>query len=264
MLVRTIIVDDELEAREGLRTLLSKFDRIEVLTCCKNGISAIQKIDELKPDLVFLDVQMPKVNGFEVLNSVSYEIPYVIFATAFDQYAVKAFEVNAQDYLLKPFDDQRFKNVLEKALDKLTDGGATQREMIEQVIKSYLSLQKLEDHGQFINYHEPESLWAKLTIKNAGRIYFIEYKDISWIEGFDYCIKIHDGERVHVVRATLKEMESKLSRYGFIRVSKSAIVNMNKVSHVEPYFKGDLMLKLEDTSQVKMSRSYRSSLDKYL
>ncbi|MCE7993439.1 MAG: response regulator transcription factor [Roseivirga sp.] len=264
MAIRTIIVDDEPQAREGLELLLSKEPDFAVVAICKNGIEAIEQIDLLKPDLVFLDVQMPKVNGFEVLNSISWQIPYVIFATAYDQYAVKAFEMNAQDYLLKPFSNERFAEVLALAKNSLAQEPSGQAQILEQLVSAYLAGKDQSPEGEILTQQDSLPSWNKLTIKNSGKISFVDYAEIHWIEGYDYCIKVHTQEKSHVVRASLKEMETKLQAYRFVRVSKSAIVNMIMVKEIEPYFNNELMLTLSNQEKVKVSRSYRPNLKSYL
>lgn len=259
-MIRTILVDDEPEARKGLRTLLDGVDTIEIVDDCINGIEAIEAIEKLKPDLVFLDIQMPKVNGFEVLNSINYKIPYVIFVTAYDKYAVKAFEINAQDYLLKPFSDERFYSVLELA-QKSIEENKNQSEVINNLVSSFLSSQKQELEGEQLDTL-PD--WNKLTIKNRNKITFVEFKDIHWIEGYDYCVKIHTLKETHVVRATLKEMEGKLKSHFFYRVSRSALVNMNKVKEIKPYSKSELLIVTYSNTEIKISRSYKSNLSKFL
>ena len=260
-MIKTIIVDDEPKARDGLSMLLGQQKDIEIIAVCENGISAIRNIDELKPDLVFLDIQMPKVNGFEVLNSIDYKIPYVVFVTAYDEYAVKAFEINAQDYLLKPFTDERFHSVLDLAIHNLQEEN-NQSELIEKVVISYLSnQQKEEDIEQLIN---PVNGWNKITIKNNGRIVFVDYSDISWIEGYDYCVKVHASTKTHVVRVTLKELEKKLDAHRFLRISKSALVNMEYVNEIQTYGKSDLLVIMKNQTKIKVSRSYKSNLEKYI
>lgn len=260
-MIRAIIVDDEPNAREGLCLLLEQQKEIEIIAQCENGISAIRAIDALKPDLVFLDIQMPKVNGFEVLNSINYKIPYVVFVTAYDEYAVKAFEINAQDYLLKPFTDERFQTVLDLAIQNL-QANHNQSELIEKLVASYLSYQvKNEEMEQLI---KPVPGWNKMTIKNKGRIVFVDYVDISWIEGYDYCVKVHTATKTHVVRATLKEMEKKLDAHRFLRVSKSALVNMEYVKEIQTFGKIDLLVIMKDQTQIKVSRNYKSNLEKYI
>ncbi len=264
MAIRTILVDDEPQAREGLELLLSKEPGFEVVAVCKNGIEAVDQIDLLKPDLVFLDVQMPKVNGFEVLNSIAHQIPYVIFATAYDQYAVKAFEMNAQDYLLKPFSNERFAEVLALAKKNLSKNSSDQAQVLEQLVSSYLAGKEMAPEGEILTQKENLPSWHKLTIKNASKISFVDYADILWIEGYDYCIKVHTAEKSHVVRDTLKKMETRLKSHRFVRVSKSAIVNMIRVKEIEPYFNHELMLTLSNQEKVKVSRSYRANLKQYL
>ncbi len=260
-MIRTIIIDDEPNARKGLSLLLGQHQEIEIIAQCENGISAIRDIDTLKPDLVFLDIQMPKVNGFEVLNSINYKIPYVVFVTAYDQYAVKAFEINAQDYLLKPFTDERFQSVLDLAIQNLKANN-NQSELIEKLVNAYLSNQrKNEDVDQLI---KSVPGWNKITIKNKGRIVFVDYADITWIEGYDYCVKVHTAVKTHVVRVTLKEMEKKLDVHRFLRINKSALVNMEYVTEIQTFGKVDLLVIMKDNTQIKVSRNYKSNLEKYI
>lgn len=260
-MIRTIIVDDEPKARAGLALLLGQQKEIEIIAQCENGISAIRNIEELKPDLVFLDIQMPKVNGFEVLNSINYKIPYVVFVTAYDEYAVKAFEINAQDYVLKPFTDERFQSVLDLAMHNLQEEN-NQSELIEKVVTSYLSnQQKDEDIEQLIN---PVKGWNKITIKNRGRIVFVDYSDITWIEGYDYCVKVHTSIKTHVVRVTLKELEKKLDAHRFLRISKSALIHMEYVHEIQTYGRSDLLVIMKDQTEIKVSRNYKSNLEKYI
>lgn len=260
-MIRTIIIDDEPKARAGLRLLLKQQKKIEVIAECENGISAIRNIDALKPDLVFLDIQMPKVNGFEVLNSIHHKIPYVVFVTAYDEYAVKAFEVNAQDYLLKPFTDERFQSVLDLAISNL-QAHNNQSALIEKVVSSYLAnQQKGEKLEQLIN---PVKEWNKITIKSRGRIVFVDYSDIAWIEGYDYCVKVHTLTKTHVVRVTLKVLEKKLGRHRFLRISKSALVNMEHVHEIQTDRRSDLLVTMTDQTEIKVSRNYKSNLEKYI
>ena len=261
-MVRTIIVDDEPEAREGLISLLSEVKEIEIVAVCENGIKAVEQIEDLKPDLVFLDIQMPKVNGFEVLNSLTYQIPYVVFVTAFDQYAWKAFEVNAQDYLLKPFSNERFEVVLELALKNLKEK-SDQSTVLGKMIQEYLVNQNESEEGEVLHISK-SGKWNKLTIKTAGRISFVDYAEIKWIEGYDYCVKVHTDKKLHVVRTSLKQMEIRLKEYQFVRVSKSAIVNMNMVKEIEPHFNGGSVLTLDNEIKVKLSKSYKKNLSDFL
>jgi len=260
-MIRAIIVDDEPKARDGLDLLLSQQKEIEIIAKCENGISAIRNIEELKPDLVFLDIQMPKVNGFEVLNSINYQIPYVVFVTAYDEYAVKAFEINAQDYLLKPFTDERFQSVLDLAIHNL-QAKHNQSELIEKLVTHYLSHQQKYEHIEQLI--KPVKGWNKITIKNRGRIVFVDYSDITWIEGYDYCVKIHASTKTHVVRVTLKELEKKLEAHRFLRISKSALVNMEYVNEIQTDGRNDLLVIMKDQTEIKVSRNYKSNLEQYI
>lgn len=260
-MIRAIIVDDEPKARAGLSLLLSQHKEVAIIAECENGICAIRNIDKLKPDLVFLDIQMPKVNGFEVLNSINHQIPYVVFVTAYDEYAVKAFEINAQDYLLKPFTDERFHAVLGLAIHNL-QGKHNQSELVEKLVTSYLSNQHKDgEMDQLIN---PVKGWNKMTIKNRGRILFVDYSDITWIEGYDYCVKVHASTKTHVVRVTLKELEKKLDTHRFLRISKSALVNMEYVHEIQTHRRSDLLVIMKDQTEINVSRNYKSNLEKYI
>ncbi|MEM7109500.1 MAG: LytTR family DNA-binding domain-containing protein [Bacteroidota bacterium] len=255
MRYKTIIVDDEKDAREGISLLLQQDDTIHITAICADGFSAIQAIEQHKPDILFLDIQMPEVNGFEVLRSVDYTPKAVVFVTAYDDFALKAFEVRAIDYLLKPFSDSRFRKSLKYAKERVNS-------------KSTLKTSALLDDVKRTS-SSPAELIEKpsadiLIVKDKGKVHLINYKDIRWLEAYDYYVKIHLKSHLFLLRESLKKLEAKLQPFGFIRVHKSALVNSRYISSVEPVSTKEFKLNLKEGHQVKVSRNYKNSLFDYL
>jgi two-component system, LytTR family, response regulator len=262
--LKTLIVDDEEEAREGLRHLLQKASDIDLVAVCKNGLEAIQKINQLQPELVFLDIQMPEINGFEVLNNLeNTPVPAVIFVTAYDQYALKAFELHALDYLLKPFTDERFYQALAHAKQYLQTASLNQlHEKLSSVLAVYNN-QTNETEKDALLDEDSETVSTipnRLIIKSMGKIYFVPLSDIHWVEAFDYYVKIHLTDKFYLVRTSLKSLEKKLPNHLFLRVHKSQIVNIQSIIELEPYFNGEYLLKLRGDQKLKVSRSYRQGI----
>lgn len=258
--IRTLIVDDESEAREGVKRLLGKDSDIALEAVCKNGLEAIKAINTLQPDLVFLDIQMPQINGFEVLNSLAPDrIPKVIFVTAYDQYAVQAFRLHAIDYLLKPFTDERFYDCLTHAKQRLyQESLSAQPQNYAELLEGYIK-KHAEDKDQVIqtSVSGPEQ---KMIIKSGGKIFFVEFSEIRWIEAFDYYVKVHVANRYFLVRESMKSLEAKLSEHSFVRIHKSSIINLSFVLELEPYFNGEYFVKLKEGEKLKLSRTYRKHL----
>lgn len=252
MKLQCVIVDDEQEAREGLSLLLQQDESVEIVALCSHGIEAIKDINVLKPDLIFLDIQMPEVNGFEVLNSLIYKPKGVIFITAYDEFALKAFEVHALDYLLKPFSDERFFEALEHAKEKI---GADE-DIAVNTVQKIINTQKVQN--EMLHSDERE----RLVFKSDGRIYFLDFQDIIWVEAFDYYIKIHVEEKFYLVRDSMKNVISKLGE-DFVRIHKSSIVNINYIMFVDRLPKNnEIQVVLQDGSPLKVSRSYKEGLIK--
>lgn len=240
--IKTIIIDDEIDACEGLQLLLSDQADIQIVSVCRNGREAVKAIDRLKPELVFLDIQMPGLNGFEVLENLdSGLLPAVIFVTAYDEYALNAFEVHALDYLQKPFTDERFYQALDYARERIKTG-------LDDGIKSLL-------HQSTIK-HAPE---GKLKLKASGKIHFIDYQNITRIEGFDYYIKVHAAARVYLVRESIKNMVQRLPEQ-FVRVHKSNVINLNHLVSLEPLSRGNYQVTLCTGDKLMMSKTYRDQL----
>ncbi len=245
--LRVLIVDDEPIARDRLRRLLSDIEGIQISGECSDGQKAIQAIQELSPDLVFLDVQMPEVDGFGVLAAIPAETrPAVIFTTAYDKFALRAFEVHAIDYLLKPFDKERLQVALTKAKRVLGNPEASKaQEKLTQLIEEVRPQRPAPD---------------RISVKNAGRITLIKPEDIDWVESADNYVNLHVGKVTHMIRDTMNSMETQLEGKRFLRISRSLIVNIDRVKELHPLFHGDFVLLLHDGTKLNASRNYRSAL----
>ena len=257
--IRSIIVDDELEAREGIQLLLKDDEDIDVIGLCKNGIEAIDMINDHQIDLAFLDIQMPVINGFEVVNSISKErLPHIIFITAYDQFALQAFEIHAVDYILKPFTDARFYDSLERAKQLINQKKIQEENERLKSVADQLSNQDMS--------HDPSVLLSetgkRLIIKEKGKIIFVPYKDIIWLEAYDYYIKIHVANTFYLVRESMKNMENKLSSDQFLRIHKSTIINRGCIQEITSGKNAEYYIKLNDQTELKVSRSYRDSVRK--
>ncbi len=253
--IRCVIVDDEPLLREGIRLLLGKENDIEVVGECGDGADAVEVISGMNPDLVFLDVQMPQMNGFEVLAQLDQkQIPMIIFVTAYDEYAVDAFEVRALDYLLKPFTDQRFTVALERARSKLSE--AEQTRVAGQVAEliHYLASHKASPLGGQSPYPH------RLAVKDRKRIRFVNVSEIIWIESAGNYVHLHTKDHRHLVRQTMKNLEERLDPDQFARVHRTAIVNLSFVKEIYDGDYGDAEIHLKTGGRVPISRTHRSSL----
>jgi two-component system LytT family response regulator len=232
--LRTLIVDDEPLARESIRVLLERDRDIEIVGEC-SGVDAAALVARTRPHIMFLDVQMPEIDGFDLLGRIGEQaVPAVVFVTAYDAFAIKAFEVQALDYLLKPFDDARFMRTLERAKARALEppsksaGGYRQRFLVR--------------------------VRERLVVVNAT--------DIDWIEAADYYVSIHSGGHAYLLREPLADLEKELDPAAFFRAHRSAIVNLGRIREIHPLFHGDSMLVLTDGSQVKLSRSRREEFER--
>jgi two-component system LytT family response regulator len=248
--IRVLLVDDEPLARDMLREMLQGDSDVEIVGESCNGHEALEAIRDQKPDLIFLDVQMPEMGGFELLSSLSGEkIPYVIFVTAYDQYAVRAFEVQALDYLLKPFDQERFDLSWERAKKQLQ----RDRNGMDQRILTLLEELKAE-----------KKYLERLVIKAAGRIYFLETKDIDWIEAEGNYVSVHSARKSHLLRETISSLESQLDPKKFVRIHRSSIVRLDFIQEMQPWFHGEYRVILNDGTQLTLSRNHREKLQEAL
>lgn len=240
--ISTLIADDELDACEGLQMLLSADEDIQVVSICRNGSEAVRSINQHKPDLVFLDIQMPGGNGFEVLDQLSYRPSAIVFVTAYDEYALNAFEVHALDYLQKPFSDERFYDMLSH-------------------VKQQLQKQEFKDLSTIEN--SLEALPNKLKIKSSGITYLLNYEELLHIEGYDYYIKVHTVSQSYLVRESLKKLLERLPKQ-FRQIHKSHIINTQHLRSLEPLSRGAYELTLSNGKLVAASRNYRHQLVDFL
>jgi two-component system, LytTR family, response regulator len=250
MNIRALIVDDEPLAREWVRSAVAEDPELEVMGECGDGFEAAEAIRRLKPDLVFLDVQMPGLDGFGVLEALSpEEIPAVVFVTAFDQYAVRAFEAQAVDYLMKPFSKERVEEAVRRVRE-LVKGKSLEdfRESISRIVE------KIRRDRSF-----PE--WVLL--KADGKNVFVKVKDIDWIESSRNNVRIHVGPTIYLLHETTSAIASRLDPKKFLRIHRSAIVNIERIKELHPWFNGDYAVILRDGTQLTLSSSYRDRLKEF-
>ena len=247
--MRAIVVDDEPLARDGIRLRLARFRDIEVVSECEDGSSAIEKIVELSPDLVFLDVQMPDMDGFDVLRALPQEnLPEVIFLTAYEQHAVRAFEVYALDYLLKPIDDDRFASAIERA---------------REVFHSDRKLQMTERLMRLLE-HEPRNHVTRFPVRIGTRIQIVRTQDIDWIAAAEDYVELHSKGRSYLLRETMNSMEQKLDPRQFLRIHRSRIVRLELIHEAQSIDNREYMVRLTDGTKHRSGRTYADRLEKWL
>lgn len=249
--IRTLIVDDEPLAREGLQMRLKTEQDIEIIGECRNGREAVTAIQRDAPALVFLDIQMPRMDGFAVIEAVGAKrMPLVIFVTAYDEHALRAFEVHALDYLLKPIDGARLGEALARARDHLR--GKDMEAIAAQLERMMGALKE-----------KPEYL-ERLSIKTGGRILFLGVDEIDWIEAADNYVQVHAGGSSHLLLATMSSLETRLDPQRFLRIHRSAIVNLKRIKELHPMFRGEYRVILQDNTQLTTGRGYNKNLQKLL
>jgi len=252
--IRVLIVDDEPLARERLRMLLEQDGEVEICGEFGDGNLAVRGIGEMCPDLVFLDIQMPGLDGFQVLHSVGPDrMPVTVFVTAYDQYALQAFDVSAVDYLLKPFDRDRFLRALARAKRQFA-----LRSSPETGGDLSMRLLSLLEHLQ------PKAYLERLVIKSGGRVAFLKTDEVDWIEASGNYVRLHAGRDAHLLRETMSALEDKLDPRRFVRIHRGAIVHLDRIKELHPLFHGDHEVTLRDGSRLMLSRSYRESLERAL
>ena len=248
-MIRALIVDDEPVARRRIRRLLAAQSDVAVAGECANGAEAIAWLTRERVDVAFLDVQMPDIDGFEVVRAIGAALPAVVFVTAFDQYAIAAFEVHALDYLLKPFSRVRFQHAIGRVRRELerrsSDGAAGRLDALIQELseRRYLS---------------------RFVVKSAGKVVLLDAARVDWIEAADNYAVVHAGSATHIIRETLQRLAVDLDPQQFVRVHRSAIVRLDRVEEFQPTFHGDFVIRLRDGTRVAMSRSYRAAVEQVL
>src|SRR5260370_5679475 len=245
--IRVLIVDDESLARKFIRRMLKDDPEIEIVGECGNGKDAVTQIRKQDPDVVFLDVQMPEMDGFSVLEAVGLErLPEIVFTTAYEQYAIRAFELHALDYLLKPFDQARFRDAMRHAKERLH-----YRQLDDGRLQISALLENVKRRSKYLD---------RLIVKAGGRIRFVKTDDISWIEADDKYVHLHIGQSAQMVRQTLGAMETQLDPTKFFRIHRSAIVNIERIQELQPMFGGEHAVVMEDGTRLTLSRKYKDKL----
>ena len=248
--LRALVVDDEPLARQALRLMIGRDADFSVAGEC-TGVDAPALIERTKPDVLFLDIQMPELDGFGVLEAVGVDsVPAVVFVTAYDAYAVKAFDVHALDYLLKPFDDVRFTQTLQRVKSQLRGGNAKSSTTTDRLVAM------LDDRERAARYAR------RFLVRVREKVVVVRTEDIDWIEAADYYASIHAGASSYLLRETMAELERRLDPERFFRVHRSAIVNLDRVREVHPLFRGDCTLVLSNGTQVKLSRTRREEFER--
>jgi two-component system LytT family response regulator len=247
-MIRAVLADDEVLARQKLRQLLKEIEDVEIVGECATAAETMELVRLTNPELLFLDIRMSDMDGFDVLESLSADagrtLPQVIFVTANDRYAVRAFEIHAIDYLLKPFTPERLRAAVQRVRDKLASGEPGQREAGTR--------------------SEPDRYTTRMVFKSRGRILFLSVEDIRWIEAQENYVKICTGKDSHLLRETIGSLENRLDPHSFLRVHRSAIVNLHHVKEVKNEADGDATVVLKSGEEVPMSRSYRAKIQKLL
>lgn len=264
MTIRTIIVDDEKLAIQGLQLRLEPFEDVEIIETCSNGREAIRKIKTEKPDLVFLDIQMPGFDGFSVVKGVmEIEPPLFVFVTAYQEHAIRAFEANAVNYLMKPVDEDKLADTLERVRIRLSEKrSAEEAEKLKNVLSEVAP-------GAAEEYAEGEGESADrferlINIKDRGQIFRVEVESIEYIEAAGDYMCIYTGDNSLILRETMKDLERRLDPRRFQRVHRSAIVNLDQVRQVKPHTNGECFLVLDSGAEVKVSRSYRDVVARFV
>jgi two-component system, LytTR family, response regulator len=257
MTIRAIIVDDEDLARRGIRALLQRAGDVEIVSECRSADEAIKAMQATQPELVYLDIQMPGKTGFDVLAALDETAcPHVIFVTAFDRFAVRAFEVHALDYLLKPVNEARFAESLARA--RAAVAGARDESAIRRFWQMATELRAPADQNR------PASMPDRIPVKTRGRVLIVNVADIDWVEADGDYVSVHVGAKSWLLRETIAGAEARLALSGFARIHRSALININRVRELLPLSKGEFTVVLQNGTELKLSRNYRFALERLL
>lgn len=267
--LRTLIVDDEPLALDLLRFHLNTISEIEIVAECANGKQAIDATMELAPDLMFLDIEMPGINGFDVVEKLQADmLPLIVFATAYEQYALQAFDIHAVDYILKPLDEERIRRAVRHALERFEiaeDHGQKPKIIgaLDEIKQRAAGVTHSDlEHAQHISKHDGRE--RKIVVKDRDAITLLKQEDIEWIDAAGDYVCLHVGGVTHIMRNTMKELLRQLDPAIFRRVHRSTIVNINRIEKVTPHTKGEFFLHLGEFDQIKVSRNYRDAIKSFL
>jgi two-component system LytT family response regulator len=250
MVIRALIVDDEPLARRRVAQFLAEIPGVEVVGEASDGVEAVHAVETLRPDLVFLDVQMPEMDGFEVVAALGERMPAVVFATAFDEFALRAFHANAIDYLLKPFNAERLRAAVERARERI---GRGQQAALTREMRSLLETLQAERRY-------PE----RLVVRVGPKIVFVRVADVDWISTDANYVRLHVGGRSYVLRETLSTLAERLSPERFLRIHRSTMVNVNRIKEIHPMFKGTYQIRLEDGTELSSTLTYRDGIHRLI
>ncbi len=254
---KTLIIDDEKLARNRIKKLLEKQSDFEIVDECKNGREAVDCINSLNPDLIFLDVQMPELDGFSVLKKINKDnYPIIIFVTAYDKYALKAFEVHAVDYLLKPFDDERFQIALEHAKDHLVKN--SRKDLHSKITHLMTEL------GETLPISDVKDYLDRIIVKSGGKISFVKTSEIIRIKSAGKYISVLSKEGDNLIRQTMNEIEEKLDPKKFIRIHRSAIINFDFIKEIQNWYRGEYVILLNNNEKFTTSSSYRKNIQELI
>lgn len=243
MKVRVLIADDEEHCRQQLRRLLGMEEQAEIVAECANGLEVLNALEETRPDLAFLDIRMPELDGFAVLEALEGgKMPAIVLVSACDSFAVRAFDTEAVDYLLKPFDRERFQRAFNRAVGNLRRDAVSNREAIHQMLQAAMV---------------SETAPRRFTIKTDGRYVVIDAEEVDWISAADNYSELHVGKKTYLLRSTMGGMAERLKGRGFVQVSRSALVNGNRVTQIQPKPHGDAVIMLANGEEVQATRNYR-------
>lgn len=249
-MVRSIIIDDELHARDKLLEILEKYEEIEIVGVCKNGLEAINDINNKCPDLIFLDIEMPEIDGFQVIDNIECNpLPYTVFVTAFSHYAVKAFEVEALDYIHKPID----KNRINKSIERYTKLASSNKTVDEYERRVRTVLKKVDD----------KQVLDRFIVKKSGEYFLVNAEDVLWIESDGNYIRIFTHTSKYFIRHTLSGFENHLDSSRFFRISRSVIVNVDWIFKIEDHHYGNYMVQMKNEVKLKMSKNYKGILEEF-
>jgi DNA-binding LytR/AlgR family response regulator len=245
--IKALIIDDEELGRKIIREYLGSHPEVEIIDECRDAYQALESVEKYKPDLLFLDVQMPEIDGFEFLEMLE-EIPFVIFSTAYDRYALKAFEINAVDFLLKPFDQERFNLALER-VKKLIWHQKDESEKIRNLLR---------------HFHLERPYLNKILVKQSGKIVVLNVDEIHWIEAMGDYVNLHTAQRSYLILQSMNHLETRLDPNRFVRVHRSSLVNLDGIKEIVQWTKGRLKLNLKDGHEIILSRSGARRLKKFM
>lgn len=266
--IRVMLVDDEPLAIRGLKLRLQEFPEVEIIGECSNGREAVKEIKAQTPDLVFLDIQMPGLDGFGVVRAlIGAPAPLIVFVTAYDKYAIDAFEANALDYLVKPVEEERLKDAVHRARDAIKTRAAAGRESRLVELLASLSDEDRDQIKELIqdpSWTQKERYSERLSFKDGTKVVVLNADDIDWIDAAGDYMCIHACGKTHIIRETMKTLQQRLDPARFQRIHRSAIVNVKKVKELHPHSNGEYFVVLENGSELKLSRSYKEVVARFL